>query len=74
MNMEGTLDIVTEQGEITIETASYHAYRGAVMAFEDAVAAGREPSPSGLDGLRSVALTSAIAESLRDGRAIAVTA
>jgi predicted dehydrogenase len=74
MNMEGTLDIVTEQGETTIETASYHAYRGAVMAFEEAVAAGREPSPSGLDGLRSVALTNAIAESLRDGRAIAVTA
>jgi 1,5-anhydro-D-fructose reductase (1,5-anhydro-D-mannitol-forming) len=61
MNMEGTLDIVTEQGEAIIETASYHAYRGAVMAFEDAVAAGREPSPSGLDGLRSVELTSAVA-------------
>jgi len=74
MNMEGTLDIVTEQGETTIETASYHAYRGAVMAFEDAVAAGREPSPSGLDGLRSVELTSAIAESLRNGRATAVPA
>jgi len=74
MNMEGTLDIVTEQGETTIETASYHAYRGAVMAFEDAVAAGREPSPSGLDGLRSVELTSAIAESLRDRRAVTVTA
>jgi len=74
MNMEGTLDIVTEQGETTIETASYHAYRGAVMAFEDAVAAGREPSPSGLDGLRSVELTSAIAESLRDRRAVSVTA
>ena len=74
MNMEGTLDIVTEQGETTIETASYHAYRGAVMAFEDAVGAGREPSPSGLDGLGSVMLTSAIAESLRDGRAAAVTA
>ena len=44
------------------------------MAFEDAVAAGREPSPSGLDGLRSVELTSAIAESLRGGRAMAVTA
>jgi predicted dehydrogenase len=73
MNMEGTLDIVTEQGETTIETASYHAYRGAVMAFEDAVGAGREPSPSGLDGLGSVILTSAIAESLRDGRAAAVT-
>jgi predicted dehydrogenase len=44
------------------------------MAFEDAVAADREPSPSGLDGLRSVKLTSAIAESLRGGRAMAVTA
>jgi len=73
MNMEGTLDFLTETGETTIETASYHAYRGAVMAFEDAVIAGREPSPSGLDGLRSVELTSAIAESLRGGRTIAVT-
>jgi predicted dehydrogenase len=44
------------------------------MAFEDAVAAGREPSPSGRDGLRSVELTSAIAQSLRDGRAVAVRA
>jgi len=70
--MEGTLSILTEAGETTIETASYHAYRGAVMAFEDAVTAGREPSPSGLDGLRSVELTSAIAESLRGGRTIAM--
>jgi 1,5-anhydro-D-fructose reductase (1,5-anhydro-D-mannitol-forming) len=74
MNMEGTLDVLTETGETTIATASYHAYRGAVMAFEDAVTAGRVPSPSGRDGLRSVELTSAIAESLRGGRTIAVTA
>jgi 1,5-anhydro-D-fructose reductase (1,5-anhydro-D-mannitol-forming) len=74
MNMEGTLEILTEAGETTIETASYHAYRGAVMAFEDAVAAGREPSPSGLDGLRSVELTSAISESLSQGRTVPVTA
>jgi 1,5-anhydro-D-fructose reductase (1,5-anhydro-D-mannitol-forming) len=74
MNMEGTLEVLTEAGETTIETASYHAYRGAVMAFEDAVTARREPSPSGRDGLRSVELTSAIAESLHDGRTIAVTA
>jgi 1,5-anhydro-D-fructose reductase (1,5-anhydro-D-mannitol-forming) len=72
MNMEGTLDILTEEGEATIETASYHAYRGAVMAFEDAVSTGREPSPSGLDGLRSVEVTSAIAESMRSGRTVAV--
>ena len=74
MNMEGTLDILTEEGQTTIETASYHAYRGAVMAFEDAVSTGREPSPSGLDGLRSVELTSAIAESMRSGRTAAVKA
>jgi 1,5-anhydro-D-fructose reductase (1,5-anhydro-D-mannitol-forming) len=74
MNMKGTLDVLTDQGETTIETASFHAYRGAVMAFEDAVVTGREPSPSGLDGLRSVGLTSAIAESLRAGRTTAVPA
>jgi len=74
MNMKGTLDVLTDQGETTIETASYHAYRGAVMAFEDAVATGREPSPSGLDGLRSVELTSAIEESLQAGQTIAVPA
>src|SRR5215469_13136398 len=74
MNMEGTLDILTEAGETTIQTASYHAYRGAVMAFEDAVSTGREPSPSGLDGLRSVELTSAIAESMRSGRTAAMAA
>jgi 1,5-anhydro-D-fructose reductase (1,5-anhydro-D-mannitol-forming) len=74
MNMSGSLGILTADGETTIETASYHAYRGAVMAFEDAVATDREPSPSGLDGLRSVELTSAIAESLRGGRTIAMAA
>jgi 1,5-anhydro-D-fructose reductase (1,5-anhydro-D-mannitol-forming) len=74
MNMEGTLEILTEAGETTIETASFHAYRGAVMAFEDAVAAGREPSPSGLDGLRSVELTSAISDSLSRGGTATVTA
>ncbi len=74
MNMKGTLDVLTDQGEARIETASYHAYRGAVMAFEDAVATGREPSPSGLDGLRSVELTSAIEESLSAGRTAAVPA
>jgi len=72
MNMEGSLSVLTEEGETVIESASYHAYRGAVMAFEEAVAAGREPSPSGLDGLRSVELTSAIAESMRGGRTTGV--
>jgi 1,5-anhydro-D-fructose reductase (1,5-anhydro-D-mannitol-forming) len=73
MNMSGTLAVLTEDGQTTIETASYHAYRGAVTAFEEALATGQEPSPSGLDGLRSVELTTAIAESLTEGRTTPVT-
>jgi 1,5-anhydro-D-fructose reductase (1,5-anhydro-D-mannitol-forming) len=72
MNMEGTLTVTTEDGETIIETASFHAYRNAVMAFEEAVEEGREPSPSGLDGLRSARLTAAIADSLSTGRTVAV--
>ena len=74
MNMSGTLAIMTEASETILETASYDAYKGAVMAFERAITASREPSPSGLDGLRSVELTTAIAESLSEGRTMAVTA
>jgi 1,5-anhydro-D-fructose reductase (1,5-anhydro-D-mannitol-forming) len=73
MNMAGRLDILTPDGETTLETASYHAYQGVVRAFEEAVLAGREPSPSGQDGLRSVELTDAIAESLRTRRTVPVS-
>lgn len=66
MNMAGTLAILTPEGETTLETASYHAYQGVVTAFEEAVLARRQPSPSGEDGLRSVELTDAIATSLRE--------
>jgi 1,5-anhydro-D-fructose reductase (1,5-anhydro-D-mannitol-forming) len=72
MNMTGTLAVLTEAGESTIETASHHAYRNVVAAFADAVAGGREPSPSGLDGLRSVELTAAIADAVRTGQVTAV--
>jgi 1,5-anhydro-D-fructose reductase (1,5-anhydro-D-mannitol-forming) len=74
MNMTGTLAIMTEAGQTLVETASYDAYKGAVMAFEQAIMAGREPSPSGLDGLRSVELTTAISDSLSEGRTMAVMA
>lgn len=72
MNMSGTLSIATTERETTVSTASYDAYKNAVMAFEQAVTDGRMPSPSGLDGLRSVQLTAAIAESLSTGRTVAV--
>lgn len=74
MNMAGTLTITTGERETTLPTASYEAYKNVVMAFEHAIAAGREPSPSGLDGLRSVKLTAAIAEAVSTGRTVAVPA
>jgi predicted dehydrogenase len=73
-NMTGTLSILTEDGDTTVETSSFDAYSKAVAAFEDALAEGREPSPSGLDGVRSVELTAAIAESIRAGRTVALAA
>ncbi len=74
MNMTGSLDILTPDGEATLETASFHAYQGVVTAFTEAVLAGRQPSPSGRDGLRSVELTAAIAESVSACRTVPVSA
>ena len=45
-----------------------------IEAFADAVTSGRDPSPSGEDGLRSVELTAAIADSVRQGRVISLAA
>jgi 1,5-anhydro-D-fructose reductase (1,5-anhydro-D-mannitol-forming) len=73
MNMTGRLEILTPDSEITLETASYQAYRRVVTAFEEAVQGGHQPSPSGQDGLRSVELTDAIAESLRTRRTMPVS-
>jgi 1,5-anhydro-D-fructose reductase (1,5-anhydro-D-mannitol-forming) len=73
MNMAGHLEILTPDGETRLPTASYRAYQGVVTAFEEAVLAGRQPSPSGQDGLRSVELTDAIAESLRARRTVPVS-
>ena len=43
-----------------------------IEAFADAVTGGRDPSPSGEDGLRSVELTAAIADSVRQGRVVSL--
>jgi predicted dehydrogenase len=42
------------------------------VAFNDAVRHDREPSPSGLDGLRSAQVTDAVIRSAREGRLVEV--
>ena len=69
---DGTLTVTTEAGERSYPGSTRDAYRRVIDAFGAAVAAGRDPSPSGEDGLRSVELTTAIAEALRERRAVAL--
>jgi 1,5-anhydro-D-fructose reductase (1,5-anhydro-D-mannitol-forming) len=71
-NMTGSMTILSEDDEISFETSSLDAYRRAVEAFEEAVRDGREPSPSGADGLRSVELTTAIAQSIAQRRTVSM--
>lgn len=66
---DGTLSFVTQAGEREVPASSHDAYRRVVQAFADAVLAGRDPSPAGEDGVRSVELTTAIARAI-EGRQV----
>lgn len=69
---DGTLTVTTAAGERSQPAGSRDAYRRAVAAFAAAIADGRDPSPSGEDGVRSVELTTAIAEAVRERRVVAL--
>ncbi len=69
---DGTLSIVTADGTREFTASTRDAYRHTVAAFADAVLAGRDPSPSGEDGLRSVELTAAIAQAIEQRRVVPV--
>jgi predicted dehydrogenase len=69
---EGDMRIVTASGESSGHYSSHDCYIRTVAAFSKALLDGRDPDPSGLDGLRSVQLTDAIRTSAREGRHVAV--
>jgi 1,5-anhydro-D-fructose reductase (1,5-anhydro-D-mannitol-forming) len=70
---EGTMRITTESGERSGEYQTHDCYDRLVAAFSQAIRHGREPDPSGLDGLRCVQITDAIRRSAREGRVVRVT-
>ncbi len=70
---DGELRVLTEAGERVSQHTSKDAFTRTVAAFNDAVRQGREPNPSGLDGLRSAQLVEAVIRSAREGRLIEVT-
>ena len=67
---DGTLSIITPDGEREFPASSRDAYQRTVGAFADAVLRGHDPSPAGEDGLRSVELTTAIAEAVSGRRVV----
>lgn len=69
---DGELRVITDQDEPeeVRRYATHDAFVRVVADMDEAVMSGREPLASGLDGLRSVELTEAIAESARQGRLV----
>ena len=64
----GELQVTTADGKTrSTEFPAINAHAAAVAAFSDTLLAGRDPVPSGIDGLRSVQLTDAMARSAGDG-------
>lgn len=64
----GTLEVVGAEGKARVqEHPATNAHAACVVAFSEALLEGRDPSPSGIDGLRSVQLTEAMARSAWDG-------
>jgi 1,5-anhydro-D-fructose reductase (1,5-anhydro-D-mannitol-forming) len=64
----GELEVLTNDGKSRrIGYPLTNAHEACVIDFSHALLEGREPSPSGIDGLRSVQLTEAMARSAGDG-------
>ena len=64
----GVMEVTTEDGKTrSREFPAINAHAAAVEAFADALNAGRDPVPTGVDGLRSVQVTDAMARSAFEG-------
>jgi 1,5-anhydro-D-fructose reductase (1,5-anhydro-D-mannitol-forming) len=71
---DSVMSFITRDGEREFPVSSRGSYLRTVKAFTEAVENGRDPSPSGEDGLRSVELTAAIADSIRQRRIVSLGA
>ena len=69
-NLTGSISVVGRDGSSERTVSSTGAFVTTIGNFADAVLEGREPSPSGLDGLRSVELIDALTRSARERRSV----
>jgi predicted dehydrogenase len=66
--LPGALEVLTADGRKRVaEFPAINAHAASVAGFSQALLEGRAPSPDGIDGLRSVQLTEAMARSAWDG-------
>jgi 1,5-anhydro-D-fructose reductase (1,5-anhydro-D-mannitol-forming) len=72
-NLTGSISVTGRDGTVERAVSSAGAYVATITDFADAIFEGRDPSPSGLDGLRSVELTAALARSARERRSVLLT-
>jgi len=64
----GVLEVATADGKKRVtEYAAINAHGACLAAFSNALLEGRDPAPSGVDGLRSVQVTEAMRRSAWDG-------
>ena len=69
-NQQGSIAVLGRSGDTERQVSSAGAFVSTVADFADAVLDGRDPSPGGLDALRSVELTDALTLSAREGRTV----
>jgi 1,5-anhydro-D-fructose reductase (1,5-anhydro-D-mannitol-forming) len=69
---EGEMRIVTAAGERSEHYQTHDCYKRLVKALTRAILDGRDPDPSGVDGLRCVQITDAILKSAREGVVVPV--
>jgi 1,5-anhydro-D-fructose reductase (1,5-anhydro-D-mannitol-forming) len=69
-DLTGSISVIGRDGTTERTVSSAGAFLATVGNFADAVLEGRDPSPSGLDGLRNAELTAALARSARERRSV----
>lgn len=67
---EGEMRVVTAAGERSGKYQTHDCYDRLIKAFSEAILDGRDPDPSGVDGMRCVQVTDAIQKSAREGRVV----
>jgi 1,5-anhydro-D-fructose reductase (1,5-anhydro-D-mannitol-forming) len=69
-HLRGSISVIRPDGAEERAVSSAEAFSRTIGDFAGAVLAGTDPSPSGVDGLRSVELIDALARSVRDRRTV----